>query len=110
MSINTPPITPQQYEVLHGGGAEAAEIAKQRLTRRRFLRRSLFAVWGLSATASVAGALNMLYPNLSGQFGSLLTVGTKADFPATKPSAFKINQTGIFYRQTAKTYIVHLDK
>src|SRR5438876_11159312 len=114
MSITTPPIkpqlTPQQYEMLHGGGAEAAEIAKQRLTRRRFLRRSLFAVWGLSATASVAGALNMLYPNLSGQFGSLLTVGTKADFLAAKPSAFKINQTGIFYRQMAKAYVVHLDK
>ena len=110
MSITIPPITPQQYEVLHGGGAEAAEIAKQRLTRRRFLRRSLFAVWGLSATASVAGALNMLYPNLSGQFGSLLTVGTKADFLAAKPSAFKINQTGIFYRQMAKAYVVHLDK
>src|SRR6266480_1657727 len=57
MSIDTPPITPQQYEVLHGGGAEAAEIAKQRLSRRRFLRRSMLAVYGLSATASVAGAL-----------------------------------------------------
>ena len=46
MSINTPPITPQQYEVLHGGGAEAAEIAKQRLSRRRFLRRSMLGgVW-----------------------------------------------------------------
>src|SRR6266487_1077925 len=35
MSIDTPPITPQQYEVLHGGGAEAAQIANQRLYRRR---------------------------------------------------------------------------
>ena len=77
MSIMTPPVTPQQYEVLHGGGAEAAEIAKQRLSRRRFLRRSMLAVWGLSATASVAGALDMLYPNLAGQFGSSLTIGTK---------------------------------
>src|SRR5260370_970029 len=84
MSINTPPITPQQYEVLHGRGAEAAEIAKQRLSRRRFLRRSLLAVWGLSATASVSGAVYLLYPNLSGQFGSTLTVGTKADFPAPR--------------------------
>jgi cytochrome b6-f complex iron-sulfur subunit len=110
MSINTPPITPQQYEVLHGRGAEAAEIAKQRLSRRRFLRRSLLAVWGLSATASVSGAVYLLYPNLSGQFGSSLTVGTKADFPAAKPGDFKINQAGIFYRQPAKTYIVHLVK
>ncbi len=60
LDTETPPITPQQYEVLHGGGAEAAEIAKQHLSRRRFLRRSLLAVWGLSAAASVAGALDML--------------------------------------------------
>src|SRR5947209_2570455 len=110
MSINTPPITPQQYEVLHGGGAEAAEIARKRLSRRRFLRRSLLAVWGLSATASVAGAVNLLYPNLAGQFGSALSVGTKADFPAAKPGDFKINQAGIFYYQPAKAYIAHLDK
>src|SRR5207245_10414292 len=102
MSIDTPPITPQQYEVLHGGGAEAAEIAKQRLSRRRFLRRSMLAVWGLSTTASVAGALYMLYPNLAGQFGSALTVGKKTDFPAAKPSDFKINQASDFYRQPVK--------
>jgi cytochrome b6-f complex iron-sulfur subunit len=110
MGIDTPPLTPQQYEVLHGGGAEAAEIAKQRLSRRHFLRRSTLAVFGLSATASVAGALSMLYPNLTGQFGSALIVGTKANFPAAKPSAFRINQAGIFYHQEAKAYIVHLDK
>jgi cytochrome b6-f complex iron-sulfur subunit len=110
MSITTSPLTPQQYEVLHGGGAEAAEIAKQRLSRRRFLRRSLFAVWGLAATASVAGAINMLYPNVAGQFGSLLTVGTKAAFPAATPGDFKINQAGVFYQQAAKTYVIHLDK
>src|SRR5437763_8963725 len=110
MSIMTPPVTPQQYEVLHGGGAEAAEIAKQRLSRRRFLRRSLLAVWGLSAAASVAGALDMLYPNLAGQFGSVLTVGKKADFAAAKPKEFKVNGAGVFYRREAKTYVVHLDK
>ena len=110
MSTNRPPLTPQQYEVLHGRGAEAAEIAKQRLSRRRFLRRTLLAVWGLSATASVAGAVNLLYPNLAGQFGSALTAGTKADFPAAKPADFKINQAGVFYYQPAKAYIVHLDK
>jgi cytochrome b6-f complex iron-sulfur subunit len=110
MSIDTSPLTPQQYEVLHGGGAEAAEIAKQRLSRRRFLRRSLLAVWGLSATGAVAGAINMLYPNLAGQFGSLLTVGTKAAFPAASPGDFKINQAGVFYQQAAKTYVIHLDK
>lgn len=108
MSINTPPITPQQYEVLHGGGAEAAEIAKQRLSRRRFLRRSMLGVWGLSTTAAVGGALFMMYPNLEGQFGSALTVGKKTDFPAAKPEDYKIEQAGMFYVQTAKTYITHI--
>jgi len=108
MSINTPHITPQQYEVLHGGGAEAAEIAQQRLSRRRFLRRSMLGVWGLSTTAAVGGALFMMYPNLAGQFGSDLTVGKKAAFPAAKPQNFKIGQAGIFYVQTAKTYLSHI--
>jgi cytochrome b6-f complex iron-sulfur subunit len=108
MSINTPPITPQQYEVLHGGGAEAAEIAQQRLSRRRFLRRSMLAVWGLSTTAAVGGALFMMYPNLAGQFGSDLNIGAKSTFPAAKPENFKIGQAGVFYVQKAKTYISHL--
>ncbi len=108
MSIDTPPITPQQYEVLHGGGAEAAEIAKQRLSRRRFLRRSMLAVWGLATTASVAGALYMMYPSLAGQFGSALTVGKKSDFPAAKPADYKNNQAGVFYKQEAKAYISHM--
>ncbi len=108
MSINTPPVTPQQYEVLHGGGAEAAEIAQQRLSRRRFLRRSMLAVWGLSATAATGGALFMMYPNLAGQFGSDLNIGAKSTFPAAKPENFKIGQAGIFYVQNAKTYLSHL--
>ena len=110
MITDRPPLTPQQYEALHGGGAEAAEIARERLSRRRFLRRSVLAVWGLSATAAVGGALFMLYPNLSGQFGSLLTAGAKVSFPAAKPADFMIGQAGVFYYQQAKTYIVHLDK
>src|SRR5260370_24776571 len=110
MSVQTPPVTPQQYEVLDGGGAEAAEIAKQRLSRRRFLRRAMLGVWGLSATTGVAGAIYMLYPNLAGQFGAALTIGKKTDFPAARPGDFKINQAGVFYHQEAKTYVVHLDK
>src|SRR5579859_7241440 len=102
MSDDTPPIIPQQYEVLQVGGAEAAEIAQQRLSRRRFLRRSMLAVWALSATAAVGGSLYMMYPNLAGQFGSDLTVGKKSDFPAAKPQDYKIGQAGIFYVQAAK--------
>ena len=107
MSIDKPPVTPQQYEVLHGGGAEAAEIAHQRLSRRRFLRRSMLAVWGLSATAAVGGALYMLYPNLTGQFGASLLVGKKSDFKAATPLNARVNKAGVFYHQQAKTYMVH---
>ncbi len=110
MSLDTPPITPQQYEVLHGGGAEAAEIGQQRQSRRRFLRRSMLAVWGLSATSAVAGALYMLYPNLAGQFGAPITVGLKGDFPAAKTlDEFTKGSKGVFYNQAAKTYIIHMD-
>nr|BBH91306.1 hypothetical protein KTC_60570 [Thermosporothrix sp. COM3] len=108
--IDRPPITPQQYEILHGGGAEAAEIARQRLSRRRFLRRSMLAVWGISAASAVAGALYMLYPTLGGQFGSEQTVGKLADFPAAKPEQMELNVKGIFYIPAARTYLVHLDK
>jgi len=108
--INRPHITPQQYEILHGGGAEAAEIAKDRLSRRRFLRRSMLAVWGLSTTAAVAGSLYMLYPSLAGQFGAALDVGKKTDFPPAVPDKFIVNQAGVFYRQSAKTYVIHLSK
>jgi cytochrome b6-f complex iron-sulfur subunit len=103
MSIHKPPITPRQYEVLHGGGAEAAEKAKQNLSRWRFPRRTLLAVFGLSATASLAGAINLLYPNLAGQFGAALIVGTKADFPVARTEDFRIGQASVFYHQEAKT-------
>lgn len=103
-----PAITPQQYEMLHGGGAEAAEIARQRLSRRHFMRRSMLAVWGLSTTAAVAGGLYMLYPNIAGQFGSDLKVGKKNQFPAATPGKFVKDQVGVFYHQEAKTYISHI--
>lgn len=110
MSIDRPPITPQQYEILHGGGAEAAEIANQRLSRRRFLRRSMLAVWGLSTTASVAGALYMLYPGLSTGFGGIQTVGKRSDFPAGSVSEAKLNQITVFRVPSARAYIVHMTK
>jgi cytochrome b6-f complex iron-sulfur subunit len=109
MSLDTPPITPQQYEVLHGGGAEAAEIAKQRLSRRSFLRRSMLAVWGISATSAVAGALYMLYPNLSEGFGSVQTVGKVSEFKAAKPADFKLELAGVYHRPVARAYVMHLD-
>lgn len=108
MSIDTPPLSPQQYEVLHGGGAEAAEIAKERMSRRRFLRRSMLAVWGVSATSAVAGALFYLYPSLSGGFGSILTVGKASEFKPALPEDFKLEIAGVYHRPVARTYIMHL--
>src|SRR5690242_7423610 len=108
MSIDTPPITPQQYEVLHGGGAEAAEIAQQRLSRRRFLRRSMLAVWGISTVAAVAGALEFSYPTLGGDFGSALVVGKKEDFKAVTPDKFQLELAGVYHRPVARTYIIHM--
>src|SRR5260221_13289511 len=99
MSIDTPPITPHQYEVLHGGGAGAAEIAKQRLSRGRFLRRSMLAVWGVATTAAVAGALYFMYSNLVGQFGAGIPLGKKTDFPAALTAKFTLGQAGVVYHQ-----------
>lgn len=87
-----------------------AEIARLRASRRRFLRRSMLAVGGLAATASVAGALYMLYPGLAGQFGGMLSAGIKADFLAATPEKFKLDQAGVFYQETARAFLVHLDR
>ena len=107
-NIDSPPITPQQYEVLHGGGAEAAEIAQQRLSRRRFLRRSMLGVWGVSTVAAVAGALAFSYPTLGGDFGSSLVGGKKEDFKAVTPANFQLELAGVYHRPVARTYVIHM--
>ena len=107
-NIDSPPITPQQYEVLHGGGAEAAEIAQQRLSRRRFLRRSMLGIWGVSTVAAVAGALAFSYPTLGGDFGSSLIVGKKEDFKAVTPNNFQLELAGVYHRPVARTYVIHM--
>lgn len=108
-----PVIVPLQDEIMDTVAVEVTEAvvrAEQRLSRRHFLRRSMLVVVGVTAAASVAGALDMLYPNLSGQFGGVLDVGSKVLFPAALPEKFKLNQAGVFYLGSAKTYIVHLDR
>lgn len=103
-------ITSLEDEALDRGGDEGSGSTRERLARRHFLHRSMLAVSGLSATTVVAGALRMLYPNLDGQFGDLLDVGSRADFPAAIPENFKLNQTGVFYQIVAKTFVIHLAK
>lgn len=110
MSIESPkkPVTPQEYEVMTGGGAEAAELARRGLSRRQVLRRAVGGVLGLVAAESIAGSLAMFYPNLAGQFGSAIDIGPKAQFPASAFHEAVLDTKGIFYSAKVKAYIVHL--
>jgi cytochrome b6-f complex iron-sulfur subunit len=107
MSIETPR-TPQEYEVLHGGGAESAELARRGLTRRQVLRRAVGITLGLVAVEGTYGALTMLYPNLAGQFGSTVTLKAKTSYPAATSKQAVLDEKGIFYEASAKAYIMHL--
>jgi cytochrome b6-f complex iron-sulfur subunit len=107
MSFQTPR-TPQEYEVLTGGGAESAEIARRGLNRRQLLRRAVGLTIGLVAAEATYGALTMLYPNLAGQFGSDITLKAKSSYPAAEQKSFALDQAGIFYEPNAKSYIMHL--
>jgi cytochrome b6-f complex iron-sulfur subunit len=91
----------------------------ERLSRRKALTRIAGAVvagstlpWlaGCNDAAKPVAPLPRLYPGLNGQFGDLLQVGVKVDFPAATPDKFKLNVAGVFYQQLAKTYLVHLAK
>jgi cytochrome b6-f complex iron-sulfur subunit len=106
MSINTR--TPQEYEVLTGGGAESAELAKRGLSRRRLLRLGVGAGLGILAAEGTYGALTMLYPNLAGQFGSVITLKPKSNYVPAAQGSFALDQKGVFYESAAKAYIMHL--
>ena len=101
--------TPQEYEVLTGGGAEAAEMQRRGLSRRTMLRRAVGLTLGLIGAEATYGALTMVYPNLAGQFGSAITLKAKDQYPAATQAGFSINSgKGIFYEPQAKSYIMHL--
>ena len=109
MTIESPR-TPQEYEVLTGGGAESAENTRRGISRRQLLRRATglsLAVLGGSATYA---ALTMLYPNLVGQFGSVIQLKPKDSYAAALQGSLALDQKGVFYEQAAKAYIIHLDK
>ncbi len=108
MSIETSR-TPQEYEVLTGGGAESAELARRGISRRQVLRRAVGITLGLFAAEATYGALTMLYPNLAGQFGSKIQLKAKSTYPAASQHQFALDQKGIFYESSAKTYVMHLD-
>lgn len=107
MAIETPR-TPQEYEVLTGGGAESAENARRGLSRRQVLRRAVGITLGLAGAEAAYGALTMLYPNLAGQFGSTITLKSKSSYPAAQRLDFALDSKGVFYESQAKSYIMHL--
>jgi cytochrome b6-f complex iron-sulfur subunit len=107
MGIQTPR-TPQEYEVLSGGGAENAQISRKGLSRRQVLRRAVGLTIGLVALEGTIEGLVMLYPNLAGQFGSVITLKAKSTYVAAEQKAFALDQAGMFYESSAKSYIMHL--
>lgn len=107
MSIDTNR-TPQEYEVLHGGGAESAEVAKRGISRRQLLRRATLLSLGLVAGVGTFEALTMFYPNLAGQFGSVIQLKAKSNYVAAAQQDFALDQRGVFYEAAAKSYIMHI--
>jgi len=107
MSID-PKRTPQEYEILTGGGAESAQVGRRGMDRRQLLRRSVGLSIGLVATAGSFGALVMFYPNLAGKFGSVIVLKPLSNYPAAEQAKFQLGQKGIFYEPNAKSYIMHL--
>lgn len=111
MAKESQPRTPQEYEMLTGGGAESAELSRQGLGRRQLLRRAVGLTAGLVLVEAVGGGLVMIYPNLTGGFGGKISLKKKADYPAALPGAFDIDAgKGVFYESTAKSYISHMSK
>jgi cytochrome b6-f complex iron-sulfur subunit len=108
MSIDTQR-TPQEYEMLTGGGAESGELARRGLSRRQVLRRAVGLGLALVGAEATYGALTMLYPNLAGQFGSAIQLQAKSAYPAAADVDFALGQKGMFYEQAAKSYIMHLE-
>jgi cytochrome b6-f complex iron-sulfur subunit len=107
MAFQTPR-TPQEYEVLTGGGAETAEIERRGISRRQLLRRAVGLSLGLVGAEATYGALTMFYPNLAVQFGSAITLKTKDNYKGAMQKDFQLDQQGIFYEPNAKSYIMHL--
>jgi cytochrome b6-f complex iron-sulfur subunit len=106
---NNPTRTPQEYELLSGGGAESAEMSRQGLSRRQVLRRVVGAGVALVGAEALGLGLIYIYPGLTVGFGGKITLKSKDQYPAAIPAEFDIdNGKGVFYESLAKSYIVHL--
>ena len=92
-----------------GGGAEAAELARQGLSRRQMLRRVVGAGTALIGVEALALGLIFMYPAVTGSFGGKIKLKAKANYPAAKAEDFSIEDgKGVFYEAEAKSYIVHM--
>ncbi len=63
---------------------------------------------GFVALEGVVGGLAMFYPNLKGQFGSVIALKPKSSYPPAEQKAMALDQAGMFYESAAKSYIMHL--
>lgn len=94
--------------MLTGGGAESAENTRRGISRRQLLRRATGLSLLLLGGSATYGALTMLYPNLAGQFGSVIQLKPKDNYPKAPQGQFALDQRGVFYEAAAKSYIMHL--
>lgn len=81
------------------------------ISRRRALQ-GLFILAGaagiLVAGEVCAGGLLALYEPTTKVFGGPVTLGRTSAFTAATPSGSKLNAAGVFYREDARAYLVHL--
>lgn len=80
----------------------------QGISRRELLRGSLAAGIGLWLLEVTAGTIGFLWPNLSGQFGGLVRIGTYDDVKLAN-STLPINEGFPAYFQAAKAFVILVD-
>ena len=80
----------------------------QGVSRRELLRGSLFAGIGLWLVEVTAGSLGMLWPNLEGEFGGEVKIGTLDDIKSQN-SELPIDEGFPAYYSAAKAFIILVD-
>jgi cytochrome b6-f complex iron-sulfur subunit len=80
----------------------------QGISRRELLRGSLAAGIGLWLLEVTAGTIGFLWPNLSGQFGGLVRIGTYDDVKLAN-STLPVNEGFPAYFQAAKAFVILVD-
>ena len=80
----------------------------QGVSRRELLRGSLAAGMGLWLLELTAGSIGFLWPNLTGKFGGLVTVGTLTDIEQEN-SSLPIKEGFPAYVPSAKAFVILID-